>query len=634
MLILRHNTLSFENLFVIERCMVKVADPKYEVKDLQHFSVLDKTRAELYGFILGFLERLGLCESIGVTPSEFLDFLVDVDHGYLPNAYHSFYHAVDVAIVLYHMVCEYDVATYISRIDIAALLIAGLCHDIGHPGKNNNYQVNLKTDLAVRYSNKSVLESYSCTITMDLLTKHKLLRHIETASGLLGLPTSEPEMRTAIIKMILATDMIFHYELQENLANLLEIINDDSITPDTLQKRSSPHKPSLPSTTEEDEEDEVEKEHCCHSREASISETTTIATTTTVNDEEEENNDYDDEEADVQVKDIFSSQGAKSAISYFRKKSYFEEDMIPLSLKTMPILPASPEEDEEEENSTLTSENNRHHVSGVDLVTSTIKVNGVEKVVYTPPKYIMEPQQRLILCQIILHAADISNALRPWPICLSWSNLVCEEFFTQGDAERENGLKVSPNMDRGQTSQTTIGLQFGDFVVSPYFEIFAALFPKADELVKTLAENREHWLKMEEEQKQDHKIQEEINGNQRLPSSMLPDRPILNPSGRRVSVAAGMVIIPDELEERTIGSGLRKRKYWGVRSVSHSDISELKQRNREDVVRRRKSAEPNLVLSRKLKMTPSSPRRSSREKKTARSPMHTTLIPANVGSQK
>ncbi|OAD05767.1 hypothetical protein MUCCIDRAFT_118892, partial [Mucor lusitanicus CBS 277.49] len=278
-----------------------------------------------------FLERLGLCESIGVTPSEFLDFLVDVDHGYLPNAYHSFYHAVDVAVVLYHMVCQYDVASYISRIDIAALMIAGLCHDIGHPGKNNNFQVNLKTDLAIRYSNKSVLESYSCTITMDLLTKHKLLRRLEKASGSLGLPTSESEMRTGIIKMILATDMIFHYELQENLANLLEIITDEN------------------------------------------------------------------------------------------------------------------------------------------------------------------PQQRLILCQIILHAADISNALRPWPICLSWSNLVCEEFFLQGDAEQEHGLKVSPNMDRNQVSQTTIGLQFGDFVVSPYFEIFAALFPKADELLKELAANRVQW---------------------------------------------------------------------------------------------------------------------------------------------
>lgn len=417
---------------------------------------------------------------------------------------------------------------------------------------------------------------------MDLLTKHKLLRHIETASGSLGLPTSESEMRTSIIKMILATDMIFHYELQENLANILEIISDD----DNSQLRSVSHKPVLPSTAEENEEEEESplspvRTSCCHH-----------ASNIT--------NEKQDED-EVQVKDIFSTQGAKSAISYFRKKSYFDEDMIPLCLKTMPILPASPEEEEEDEKDEKEKEKlnttSSSHLSGADLVTSTVTVNGVEKIVYTPPNYIMEPQQRLILCQIILHAADISNALRPWPICLSWSNLVCEEFFRQGEAERQHGLKVSPNMDRNHVSQTTIGLQFGDFVVSPYFEIFAALFPKADELLKTLAENRIQWLKMEEEG--DKKEQENNNdGRQRLPSSMLPDRPIINPSGRRVSVAAGMVVIPDELEERTIGTGRFKRKYWGVRSVSHSDISNLEQKKKVDMIKRRKSEEPNLVLTR------------------------------------
>ncbi|GAN10409.1 hypothetical protein MAM1_0352c09950 [Mucor ambiguus] len=592
--------------------MIKVADPKYMIQDLQHFTVLDKSRAELYGYILGFLERLGLCESIGVTPSEFLDFLVDVDHGYLPNAYHSFYHAVDVAIVLYHMVCQYDVASYISRIDIAALMIAGLCHDIGHPGKNNNFQVNLKTDLAIRYSNKSVLESYSCTITMDLLTKHKLLRKLERASGSLGLPTSESEMRTGIIKMILATDMIFHYELQENLANLLEIITDENVGQDqVMQMRSSLHKPVLPSTKEEDE-DEKECHHHNHTQPLEAQ--------------------GDTLDPEIQVKDIFSSQGAKSAISYFRRKSYFEEDTVPLCLKTMPVLPASPEEDEEDDddddvyrsntttNTSASTTSEMHHSSGVDLVTVTTPDG---KTTFTPPNYIMEPQQRLILCQIILHAADISNALRPWPICLSWSNLVCEEFFLQGDAELEHGLKVSPNMDRNQVSQTTIGLQFGDFVVSPYFEIFAALFPKADELLKELAANRVQWIKMEEEL-QGSKDQEEEE-NQRLPSSMLPDRPIINPSGRRVSVAAGMVVIPDELEERTIGSGKYKRKYWGVRSVSHSDISDLKEqlahRERSEVIRRRKSEEPNFVNSRRLKLTPMSPRSSPTTKRSTTLPV-------------
>ncbi|KAG1315562.1 hypothetical protein G6F60_005388 [Rhizopus arrhizus] len=526
MLILRHNTLSSEELFTIERKMLKIADQNYEVNNLQHFNILNKSRAELYGYILGFSERMGLCNSIGVTPSEFLDFLVDVDQGYLPNAYHSFYHAVDVALALYQMVYQYDVESYLSRIDLAALFIAGLCHDIGHPGKNNNYQVNLKTELAKNYSNKSALESYSCTLTMDLLSKHRLLRHLEQTSASFGLRTTEPEMKTAIIKMILATDMIFHYELQENSANLLELIVDYE------EENYKKHKPSLPPTAEEIEDE-------------------------------------------PEMRDIFSSQGTESAIDYFRKKSYFE-DSIPLYLKNMSQLSASPE-----------------RVEGVDY----LGMNHVAKNMNnTPSSYIMEPQQRLILCQIVLHAADISNALRPWPICKRWSDLVCEEFFCQGEAEQANGLPISPNMDRNQVSQTTIGLQFGDFVVSPYFEVFAALFPKAVELLNTLAENRIEWLKMEQAlATYEEGIKKE---SETLPTDMLPDdRPIINPTGRRVSVAAGMIVIPDELEERTVGSGKNKRKYWSVRSVSHSEA--LDTQKIPEAVCRRKSEEP----MRKIKTT-------------------------------
>ncbi|KAI8989396.1 hypothetical protein BDB01DRAFT_833516 [Pilobolus umbonatus] len=629
--------------------MIKIADTGYEVKHLADFTTLDKSRAELYGYVLGYFERIGLCETIGVTPSELLDFIVDVDHGYLPNAYHSFYHAIDVVIVLYQMLTQYDVASYLSRVDMAALLIAGLCHDIGHPGKNNNYQVNMKTDLAIRYSNKSVLESYSCTITMDLLTKHKLFRNITRTSRSVGLPTTESEMRTAIIKMILATDMIFHYELQENFANLLEIISEANVSEDDFNHmRLSNHKPMLPSTTEEDEgEEEVVKTRstCCthyRSTRSSVSSAASLSPTSPSNSQlsesithpteptshspsqeinnEESNSHTNDssENEDIQVRDIFSSQGAKSAISYFRRKSYFEEDIIPANLKNTSMAPLSSVgqkelvKDEED-----VGYNTSQYVSGADLIVTKLKVNGVEKIIHTPPNYIMEPQQRIILCQIILHGADISNALRPWPICKSWSNLVCEEFFRQGEAERSHNLPVSPNMDPNQTSQTAISLQFGDFVVSPYFEIFAALFPKGDAMLKTLADNRTQWLLIEEQEEEaKHKGAKDDEENQGLPPIMLPNRPIINPSGRRVSVAAGMVVIPDELEERTVGTGKYKRKYWGIRSVSHSDISQLDkvQRKRSDVIRRRKSEEPSHLRLSKIKTSPLPAKEQSQDK--------------------
>jgi hypothetical protein len=96
------------------------------------FEVLSKSRAELYGYVLGMFISLKLDTAIGATASQLLDFIIDVDQGYLHNPYHSFFHAVDVTAVIYYMIMDLNASQYLSTLDIAALLIAALCHDIGH----------------------------------------------------------------------------------------------------------------------------------------------------------------------------------------------------------------------------------------------------------------------------------------------------------------------------------------------------------------------------------------------------------------------------------------------------------------------------------------------------------------------
>lgn len=96
------------------------------------YSLLNKTRPEVYGFMAGIFKRMGICQTLGITLSDFLDFLIDIEKGYNDNPYHSFYHAVDVAMVLHHMMIQYDMDKYISKIDVAVIMIAALCHDIGH----------------------------------------------------------------------------------------------------------------------------------------------------------------------------------------------------------------------------------------------------------------------------------------------------------------------------------------------------------------------------------------------------------------------------------------------------------------------------------------------------------------------
>ena len=110
--------------------MLKVSDDTHRY-ELDH-SVLNLPKSKLFGLIMGIFQRLEICQTLGITMSEFLDFLIDIQEGYKENPYHSFYHAVDITMVLYHMLTEFSMAEHLTQMDIALLMTAALCHDIGH----------------------------------------------------------------------------------------------------------------------------------------------------------------------------------------------------------------------------------------------------------------------------------------------------------------------------------------------------------------------------------------------------------------------------------------------------------------------------------------------------------------------
>lgn len=61
-------------------------------------------------------------------------------------------------------------------------------------------------------------------------------------------------------------------------------------------------------------------------------------------------------------------------------------------------------------------------------------------------------EDRHFILQIALKCADISNPCRPWDVSRKWSQKVCEEFFRQGDYERQLNLPVTSLCDRHTTS--------------------------------------------------------------------------------------------------------------------------------------------------------------------------------------
>ena len=78
----------------------------------------------------------------------------------------------------YYLVYELGGDHGIPKLELAALLIGALCHDIAHPGVNNLYQVNASTKLAAMYNDISVLENYSCSQTFALAAKHGIFRFL------------------------------------------------------------------------------------------------------------------------------------------------------------------------------------------------------------------------------------------------------------------------------------------------------------------------------------------------------------------------------------------------------------------------------------------------------------------------
>lgn len=70
----------------------------------------------------------------------------------------------------------------------------------------------------------------------------------------------------------------------------------------------------------------------------------------------------------------------------------------------------------------------------------------------------------ILLLQCLLKCADVSNPAKPLPIYRLWTDRVMEEFYQQGDNERQLDLPISPFMDRLKPSKAKCQVGFIDFL--------------------------------------------------------------------------------------------------------------------------------------------------------------------------
>lgn len=120
-------------------------------------------------FMLSQLEVMPILEE-----NKLASFLDKIQNGYHHEVeYHNDLHGVDVMQMSYRMLTKGGLMNTLklNKLDALSLIIASVCHDLGHDGFNNSYHTNAVTQRAIDCNDVSVQESFHAAQTFRYLSQ-------------------------------------------------------------------------------------------------------------------------------------------------------------------------------------------------------------------------------------------------------------------------------------------------------------------------------------------------------------------------------------------------------------------------------------------------------------------------------
>jgi len=102
--------------------------------------------------------------------------------------------------------------------------------------------------------------------------------------------------------------------------------------------------------------------------------------------------------------------------------------------------------------------------------------NNIDKLTNSEDEAHLFQNQQLVL-ENCLHSCDVSIPCRDFELVHDWTYLLFEEFFQQGDLEKEKGLPISMLCDRTTTNVAKSQPGFIGFVSMPLFTNLVHIMP-------------------------------------------------------------------------------------------------------------------------------------------------------------
>ncbi|XP_054621889.1 dual specificity calcium/calmodulin-dependent 3',5'-cyclic nucleotide phosphodiesterase 1C-like isoform X2 [Dunckerocampus dactyliophorus] len=117
------------------------------------------------------LTRYDLINRFKVPVSAVLSFAESLEVGYSKNKnpYHNLTHAADVTQTIHYLVLKTGVVHWLTELEIFSILFAAAIHDYEHTGTTNNFHIQTRSDTAMLYNDRAVLENHHVSAAYRLL---------------------------------------------------------------------------------------------------------------------------------------------------------------------------------------------------------------------------------------------------------------------------------------------------------------------------------------------------------------------------------------------------------------------------------------------------------------------------------
>ncbi|KAI4904104.1 hypothetical protein NFI96_016269 [Prochilodus magdalenae] len=197
------------------------------------------------------LTRYDLINRFRIPVSSLVAFVEALEVGYSKhkNPYHNLIHAADVTQTAHYLMLHTGVMHWLTELEILAMVFAAAIHDFEHTGTTNNFHIQTRSEVAILYNDRSVLENHHVSAAYRLMQEDEMNILVNLSKddwsvcvhpcvclyfrvcvfvcvcvcALLRVCCSASrELRTLVIEMVMSTDMSCHFQQIKTMRNSLQ----------------------------------------------------------------------------------------------------------------------------------------------------------------------------------------------------------------------------------------------------------------------------------------------------------------------------------------------------------------------------------------------------------------------------